>query len=504
MTKKSIRSVFISILLAVFLIGVMIAYFSVVSTLPRQIYTDRQQAYLAYNDSRSVAQKAPILNVIPTQDQAISAVLPVQDSRVRATLAARYEEQEGVSVTVYDLDFRGEYQLTHADPETATIELFFPFPGNLETLHEVIFLVDGVEPDTVEFSTQGIRWQTVLEPEAAHDIWISYKADGANSFTYGLPQNQRANVDIRVVVLDLYGSEVPQESLPATLSETGDDAETFTWHYTGLIADRDIHLTLPTQLSFAQRVAELQADFLALAGLAPFLIGLFLLLLWGLFRLSNIHLRAESYLLIGCGLVLFYPLLTFLSGMFNVKLAAVLAFLLISGLLLTFLGLAIGWRKSWWRLGLLLTVFLGMFSLGLLTPWHGLLLTGGGLLLVAAFMLLFARRATKPEPEENLDPMPVETNTPEFIPPAEPNQVDMPEPASPSEPVAVMAEKEITPEQHRPHCPQCGRTLAEDDNFCSGCGHDTQPLHRCESCGHEQWLPDDGAPHFCINCGRQL
>ena len=47
---------------------------------------------------------------------------------------------------------------------------------------------------------------------------------------------------------------------------------------------------------------------------------------------------------------------------------------------------------------MLVLVYLGCFSLGTLTPWSGLFVTGGALLLVGAFMLLYARRTPAPGP----------------------------------------------------------------------------------------------------------
>jgi hypothetical protein len=487
MTKSSIRRILVSGVLLVALIGLLVTYFTVVSTLPAQIYTDAQQEYLHYNYGRSVSQKAPVLNIVQANGQVATAILPGQDSQVRATLAARLEEQQGVSVTVYDLDFRGQYQLSHSAPTTTTAELFFPFPSNLETLHEVNFLVDGEEPPDVSYTTQGISWQTVLATGDTHQLVISYKADGASSFTYGLPHNRRSNIDIVVNVMGLSGSEVPRTSLPVTTNKANKNGEIFAWQYTGLIANRDIQLTLPTRLSFTQRVAQLQDDFLTLAGLAPFLVGLFLMALFGVFRLSNIRLQPESYLLTGCGLALFYPLLTFLSGMVGATLAAILAFLLVSGLLLAFWALSAGWGKIWWRVGLLLVVFPGIFSLGMLTPWRGLLLTFGGLLLVGTFMLLYARRPIDDLEPEIPTPAPAESNP-------EPN------PIPPAEEIAPEPE----PEPPTLHCPYCARALADDHNFCPGCGHDTHSLHRCNSCGHEQFVPADTELVYCLSCGQGI
>ena len=459
---------FVNALLLVGLIGLLFAYSVAVSDLPSRVYTLEQRKFLSHNYGRSVSQQAPTWNIVQSEGQIVPTILPGQESRVRATLAARYEEQGGVSVTVYDLDFHGKYSLTHPGPESTTIQLFFPFPSNLETLHEVRFLVDDEEPAEAQYTVQGITWEAKLEAGEERQIEISYRADGANSFAYSLHHNQRSNVDVVVTVLGIAGSEVPVTSLPTTASDPTNEGETFTWDYENLIADRDIQLTLPTHLSFAQRVARLQDDFRTLAALAPLLIGLFLASLAGVLHLSGIRMRLESYLLIGCCLALFYPMFTFLSGLVNVTLAAILALLLVSGLLVAFLGLAAGWRQTWWRVGLLLVIFLGMFSLGMLTPWRRLLLTAGGLMLVGIFMLHYALRPTTPEPEPA--PLPAETIL---------------------EPVGL-------------YCPYCARALEDDYGFCPDCGHDTSRFHCCAGCGHEQFVPAELEPAHCLHCGQLL
>ena len=91
--------------------SLLAAYLVLVSDLPARVYTVEERAFLAYNDARRVAQLAPTWNVVMPGGVAMPMHLPGQDSRVRATLVARQEEQGGVSVTAYDLEFRGEYHL---------------------------------------------------------------------------------------------------------------------------------------------------------------------------------------------------------------------------------------------------------------------------------------------------------------------------------------------------------------------------------------------------------
>ncbi len=495
-TRRSIGTVFLSGALIVALIALLATYLVVVSDLPDRVYTEPQRAFLFYNSMRSVVQAAPSWRYIQPEglfsDWQAPARLPWRSSRVQATLVARYEEREGVSVTVYDLDFRGEYDLSHSGTVSTTVELFFPFPNNLETLHDVHFMVDGEEPPKVIYSTRGIQWQATLMPGEGHAVEISYKADGANSFAYGLTRDQRTDIDIAVNVVGLNGSTVPKTSLPASQNEPTADGERWTWRYQALIADRDIHLELPTRLSFSQRVSALQDDFSTLAWMAPLLVVLFMASLGGVLHVDGVRLRLASYLLLGLGLALFYPLLTFLSGLLPLLAAAALATLLVSGLLLVFLARALPHAKArraiLLRAGLLLIVFLGLLSLGTLTPWKGLLLTAGGLALVGMFMLLYARRAVAPEP----DPMP------EPITAAEPVDESIDEPVD-DEPVVESASAPA-----RLHCPYCARPLQADHAFCPGCGHDTAGLRRCTHCGHQQLIAAGTGTMYCVHCGEKI
>lgn len=513
---KRIPSILTVGVLSVALIALLVSYLYAVSDLPARVYTDSQRSFLEYNRMRSVEQSAPVLNYISpsgvimavnekTDGSMLPATLPWQSSQVKAMLLARYEEQGGVSVTMYDLDFQGEYSLVHSGEVSTTLDLFFPFPSNLETLHDVYFLVDGEEPRDAAYSTGGIHWQVLLESGEEHQIEIRYRADGANSFTYGLMRDQRTDIDIIVEVIGLAGSTVSKEALPASATEPTETGELWTWHYDALIADRNIRLDLPTRLSFAQRVAQLQSDFRSLAGMAPFLVLSFLVVLGMMFHLSGVRLRLESYLLVGLGLALFYPLLTFLSGVVTVELAAAVALLVVSGLLLAFLCRAVGWRLVIGRVGLLLAVFLGCFSLGMLSPWPGAMLTAGGVLLVAAFMALYARRAVAPEPE----PEPPADFSPEgdvgavtvdgdagssleadgAATPDVQTTTALPNPASPSP---------------RMHCPYCARPLETDYAFCPGCGHDTDGVRRCLHCGHQQGVLPESSVTYCMQCGEKL
>lgn len=263
-----------------------------------------------------------------------------------------------------------------------------------------------------------------------------------------------------------------QASLPATGSEAVAGAQVFSWKYAGLIADRDIMLSLPSELGFAQRAAEMRVDLSGLALLAAPLVGLFLASLALTLQWGGVRLGLVTYLLVGWSVALFYPALALLTGLMPVGPAAALALLLISGLVVQFLGLSAGWRRTWWRAGWLLFIFLGILSLGMLSQWRGLMLFGGAFLLIASLMLLYARRLPDAEPE----PPPTETSSPEEAPAATTGR----------------------------HCPHCGQALAGAFDFCPGCGQDAHLFRKCAECGHEQLALTDPAPAHCVRCGQSL
>jgi hypothetical protein len=439
----------------------------------------------------SIEQLSPVLNYMSDEGMFEPGIISWRTSRVRASLSIQEGKEDGNIAVPYDLDFHGEYQLILPDSRLNTVEVFFPFPQNLETLHDVQFLVDGEEPEGVEFSTGGIRWQDEFISNEEHTISIRYRAEGAYTFTYELPKEQRTDVDVEITVVGLIGSSIPESSLPPLEIESGNDSETISWEYSGLIDNRNIQIRLPSEQSFPQRIAEIQFELGELADHAPIIIGATLVALAVMFHLNGTRLKIETYLLLGLGLVFFFPLITFLSGVVGVLAGSMLALLITIGLLVVFLSQTAGWDQIGWRTVLVLVVFLGLFGLGLLTEWRGLLLTAGGVVMLGVFMALFARRQKNQEMFE-----PAQENPGEAV-------VQALEGESETAPVSLPAHPEPS-DQDTFHCPQCAHELEDNNNFCPNCGYESKQIRHCDNCGHEQLPPVDLSPSYCLNCGDEL
>ena len=487
---------YLSNLILLLVLGVLIAaYVLVVSNLQSEVYTPDQQHAMIVHSRLNLTQAAPLWNTYVWDEAAAAPVLGVTlgatDCRVRATLDARYEEVEGVTTTAYDLDFDGTYRLRYAGPApTTTLELIFPFPEGLDTLNQVYFLVDGAEPPDAQYSLSGITWRTEVEEGEEWEIVVRYCARGVGSFRYALDHNRRLEeLDVEIVVRGLTGSEVPGGSLPTTTVESSEEEEQFTWHYEALIAGRDAQVTLPERPGFAQRVERLQGPLRRLSLASPLLVAFFVACLAGLHRLSGVRLPFQHYLLAGIGFFLFYPALTFLCGVLDMAPAAGVALVVVTVLLLAFLARVAGWRRIWWQTLLLVIIFLGLFSLGTMSHWRGLLLTTGGLLLVGVFMQLIARQWLQ-HPREM-------QSAPQESPAAELEQETGVIPATTSPEPA-------TPRPPSRYCPHCGAPLDEAFAFCPACGRDARLFRRCSACGSEHYVPPEADLSHCPTCGNPL
>ena len=114
-----IGRLFINIFLVAGLIGLLAVYVVIVSDLPSRLYTADQWEYLSYNAARSITQSAPTLEAEMDEMKEgvfVTAALSEWETNVDATLTANYEEQAGVNITVYDLDYQSEYLLTYPGP----------------------------------------------------------------------------------------------------------------------------------------------------------------------------------------------------------------------------------------------------------------------------------------------------------------------------------------------------------------------------------------------------
>lgn len=418
--------------------------------------------------------------VSPTEGRVtVPAGYPLQApdrTDVDIDLVVRYKEQEDVYLTTYDATFSGDYDFTNPNTEDPSrIVLTFPFPPNVNTLSRLTMTVNGKEATQTRTSMRGITWAGWFKPEESKTIHVEYEAQGIDDYSYAV-DHDRLNKYFRLVanVTGVDELELPNDCLRLREKKKIADGFQLTWFHKGLVTNRDIMIDLPDrepELTFAARLQKYADRFAVLCRVAP----LFALLFIGAIGLSAWvgapRLNAESHVLLALNFLLFFPLLIFLAGFTGVAVA-----FWISVGVIALLAVLYAWRTGGlgmlWRVVVFTGVFLGLFSYAVLHErWTGLLLSAGGIAVVALFMLSHA--LWPPEPREPESP-PDEDRSPDRLVPA---PVGNPHPPAEGS-----------------FCAHCGTALGEGFRFCPSCA---QPVHEttaCAACGAE----------VCAACGREF
>jgi hypothetical protein len=396
-------------------------------------------------------------------------------------LQVHYKKQEGVYLTTYDAAFSGDYEFRNPNHDyPSRIVLTFPFPPNVNTLSNLKMLVNGKEATETRTSMKGITWAGWFKPDESKTIHVEYEAQGIDDYSYAT-DHDRLNPFFRVVanVTGVEELELPNECLRLREREAIDGGFRLTWFHQGLVTSRDIMLDLPDkepELTLAARLQEYAGRFSLLCRLAPLFVLLFVAGVALSARVGAPALDTESLVLLALNSLLLYPLLIFAAGFLGVGQAFWLAVSAIS-----LLNVLYVWRRGGvgllWRVLLLSAILLGVFSYGVLQPrLTGLLLSGGGIAVIAFFMLSHAL----------------------WPPPA-------PEPAWPESPPPPQPPVEsLSPAAARGFCAYCGARLGEGYHYCPNCARAVHQTKRCANCGLEVCAECGKEFRHCPACGAQV
>ena len=110
---------------------------------------------------------------------------------VKLGLVAKYPTQTDADLRRYEATFEGKYLIQSKKKETVFVQVFFPFPTTADTVPDAKVLVDGVDPDDVEYTQRGASWKVKFAPKENHEITVKYRAFGTEDFVYVLDHNER-------------------------------------------------------------------------------------------------------------------------------------------------------------------------------------------------------------------------------------------------------------------------------------------------------------------------
>jgi hypothetical protein len=418
------------------------------------------------------------MNVAPAAGQiTVPGGYPMQAPRTTnaaVDLTVRYKQQDEVYLTTYDAAFKGDYEFANPNEEyPSRIVLTFPFPPNVNTLSNLTMLVAGKEATNTRTTMKGITWAGWFKPGESKTIHVEYEAQGIDDYSYAV-DHDRLNQFFRLVA-NVHGIdrlELPNDCLRIREQKRTADGFALTWFHKGLVTSRDILIDLPDkepELSLASRLEKYASRFALLCRTAPIFALLFVVALALSSRVGAPKLTVEAHILLALGFLLFYPLFIFTAGFAGVAKAFGVSVAVITALKLLYAWRSAGFGAAW-RVLLLSAVFLGLFSYGILhARWTGLLLSIGGIVVVAFFMLSHAIWPPPAPPE----PAPPPSPPPATEPPPDPEAAGGPAGG---------------------FCAHCGMRLGEGFGYCPRCARPVHVTKRCASCGAE----------VCAECGKEF
>ena len=462
---------------------------------------------------------------------------PVTRVKTDVTLAlvAKYPTDTDADLRRYEATFEGKYLIKNKKSDKVSLQVFFPFPTTADTLPDVAVLVDGEEPKNVDYSQRGVSWLLKFGADESHEITVKYRAFGTEDFVYVLDHNERMGE--LTFTASVTGTEHkprlrPRECLqPSTPLTRNGDTYNVEWKYKDLVTTRDLILEIPPPF-LGNDVAKASYG-LTWAGIATVL--LFGLVLFTAGWASGKTVGVGQFFLIVLALVLFYPLLFYVSRHLSVPWAFGIAFAVSSLLVLDTLrrGQGLWFALRYGAFGLV--TLLGLFSAAALaTKGAGTMVMIGSALLIwyairitpriakrqAEDRAAAAERTRPPTPPSSgpifrLEDVAWPGEAPEPGPAAEgsveSDESDQPPMGEAAAPTAAVAAATVAPtpvepvvEERQHFCAYCGGKVEEEFSFCPHCGKDARIAHECEHCGTQICLPCAHNYKYCPGCGAAL
>ncbi len=495
----------------------------------RQTTVQFQEKSDLYNAEEFPWQAVAEANQRGVEFQAPGPTPPVTRDKttVKLTLETEYGEADDAEARGYEANFEASYVIRNkkeapkvegqtaeqkAAAEKATFVIFFPFPGDADTIDDVKVTVRDMDtpdspakdvPDAV-YRQAGVSFETTFLSKQTKEISVSYRASGTEDFVFALDHDEQIKeLDFQLTVPS--ARNVPDLEHPSCLKPTTeltrtDAGYTAAWNYTNLVTTNDIYVVIPEPFLGGNVSQRMSAVVRATIG-AMVLFGL-LLAAGAVIRRRAIGL-GQAFLIF-VAMVIYPSLALYLSKHISPAWAFIIAFVVTGILVMAVLRRSHGMRFAIAYGGLGLIVTLGMLSTAsVLTSGSGLLTTAS-LILLLGFAIYAAPRLSEAlvEHQERTRAQRAEWAA---VPVAEEAIVDDPA----DEPVATVAAEQAPEEFVAPptgdwFCAHCGREVSREFRYCPHCSEESQVTVQCAACGADICRACGKQYAYCPSCGAGI
>jgi len=311
--------------------------------------------------------------------------ISLSKEEVSAKITMDYRKRGLLWFNTYIIDFDASYSFENDTDKAHQVYFSFLLPQGAETFEALLFKVDGV-PQTITDISKGLQFNKMVGVGESHNIEISYRGRGVDSWVYGLGGLTTQHKDFALTLnTDFKEVDILTTSVSPNILETTDNGATLTWQAENLISKDDVGISVPEKTNPLQ-IAKNLCYF------APLSFLLFLATFLILVYVRRINLHPMHFLFVGGAYFVFNLLLAYLVKNINVYFAFGISFVVSALLILIYLGrVTEKWLYTLRDTGLGLVLFLGVFPIAFFTVYRGLILTIGIVIALAALMMLTAK-----------------------------------------------------------------------------------------------------------------
>jgi hypothetical protein len=303
----------------------------------------------------------------------------IDSSKIDVFVDLDYRQKGLLWYSTYKVAFTGAYAV-HNDTDAARdITLHWAFPAQKAIYDDVSIAVDAQRQNGTAAVT------TTLAPRKSALIRIAYRSHGLDSWTYSLGGD---SAQVRNFKLNLTTNfrdvDYPDNALSPTSKEETATGWKLSWEYANLVSGYQIAVALPAKLQPGPLAGEI-------SNFAPVSLFFFFVMIL-ISTLRKVDLHPMNYFFLAAAFFAFHLLLAYLVDHISIHAAFLIASVVSTALVVSYLRLVTGLRFALREAGLAQFIYLILFSYAFFFKgFTGLAVTIGSILTLFVSMQLTGR-----------------------------------------------------------------------------------------------------------------
>lgn len=309
-------------------------------------------------------------------------------SDIRVDLSLKHRRKGLLWYPTYEVAFRGEYEYTHVENRSGSLEITYLFPST-QASYEFLFEVNGRGNSQVapagDDGRRFVRELVPVEPGQTVHFAIDYRTRGLGSWSYafGTDINRVRNFSLAMTT-DFDEIDFPEGTISPTGKRRTETGWRLDWDFENLISGFTIGMEMPQRLNPGPLAARMSF-------FAPISLGFFFVWIFVISLLRKVDLHPMNYLFLGAAFFCFHLLFANTVDHVHVLPAFLIASAVSVFLVISYLRLVTGLRFALLEAGMSQMVYLVLFSYAhFYKGFTSLIVTVGSIITLFALMQLTA------------------------------------------------------------------------------------------------------------------